>query len=371
MKFRRLGILALAMLMIVSLFSGCGGSSAPAASGTSAAEGTQAPSDGNVPAESSGETYSWNLGSVGNDPVSVPDFNGNSHAIQKFADTVSELTDGRANITIHWASVLGNNVTMFEEVQMGTLDFHAGQAMSSADKRFGCWNLPFVFSNYDEVYAATNRKNGPVFALSEQWMAEDGVKLLALGVGSMRGFVSRVEVHTPADVSKLKIRTYEDALVNTYWGSIGTASIIPGSEIYSALQTKTVDAMEFHASGVYAFRLNEVADYFLPLNWQCTMGTTLSMPLELWESLPADIQDAIDKAADAYEETQYTMIKDEDAKAREMLASLGMNVTELTDSDLAAWKETAVALTDYFKDYVGADVYDAYMAAVEQAKTAG
>jgi TRAP-type C4-dicarboxylate transport system substrate-binding protein len=59
-----------------------------------------------------------------------------------------------------------------------------------------------------------------------------------------------------------EIRTYEDELVNTFWGKIGTASIIPGSEIYSALQTKTVDAMEFHASGVVNFKLYEVTSYF-------------------------------------------------------------------------------------------------------------
>ena len=336
--------IVLALVLAVSLFSVVAG----AADDAPAAE----------------PTYVWNLGCIANDPASVPDYNANGNAIQVFADKVFEYSNGQAVVNVHWASVLGSNVTMFEEIMNGTLDFHAGQPMSSADKRFGCWNIPFVYSNYDEVLAATNRADGPVFALSSQWMEDDGVKLLAMGVGSLRGFVSNVEVHTPADCSKLKIRTYEDALVNNYWGSIGTASIIPGSEIYSALQTKTVDAMEFHPTGVYAYRLNEVAGYYAPVNWQDTMGTVLSMPLDLWNSLPEDIQEAIQLAADDYETAQYERMTADTETVLDTLAELGMQITELSEEDMQAWHDSADALEDFFKEFVGEDIYAAYMEAL-------
>lgn len=361
MKKRIIAIIAL--VLALCMLAACGNtpsSNAPSAD-TPNAPSAEAPKD-------DGKTWVLNLGCVANDPASVTEYNANGKAIQVFADKVAEYTNGRVKVNIHWASVLGNNVSMYDEVQMGSLDFHAGQPMSSADARFACWSLPFMFDTYDEIWAASNRDGGEVFALSADWMAESDVKLLALGVGSLRGFVSNKEVHTPADAHDLKIRTYEDALVNKFWGSIGTASIIPGSEIYSALQTKTVDAMEFHATGCYSFKLNEVASYFAPLNWQWTSGTVLSCPMSLWDSFPADIQEAIQKAADDYAVSQYEGIVEDEKTVFDTLKASGMTITELTEADIDAWHEAADALEDFFKEYVGVDVYEEYVAAVEASR---
>ena len=364
----------LALVLAICLLAACGGtpsSNAPAdkSPANSAEPAPSAPEDKNNDAsKDDGKTWELNLGCVANDPANVTEYNANGKAIQIFAYKVDEYTNGRVKVNIHWASVLGSNVAMYDEIQMGSLDFHAGQPMSSADARFACWNLPFMFDNYDEIWAATNRDGGEVFALSSEWMAESDVKLLAFGVGALRGFVSNNEVHTPADAKNLKIRTYEDALVNKFWGSIGTASIIPGSEIYSALQTKTVDAMEFHATGCYSFKLNEVANYFAPLNWQWTNGTVLSCPMSLWDSFPADIQEAIQKAADDYAVSQYQWMVEDEETVFETLSNSGMTITDLTEADIDAWHDAADALIDYYKEYVGSDVYEEYVAAVEASK---
>ena len=352
-------------VMVLGLLAGCGGENGQQTAGTPQ---SGAPAQTPAPASDSGQTWQLNLGNISIDPASVQEYNSIGRAIQYFADKTGEYTDGRVAVTCHWSSVLGSNVSMFEEVMMNSLDFHVGQPMSSADARFACWNLPFVFENYDEIRAATRRDGGPVFALSAGWMEERGVKLLAMGVGSMRGFVSSKPVYVPADARDLKIRTYEDALVNTFWGKIGTASIIPGSEIYSALQTKTVDAMEFHPVGVVSYKLYEVADYFTDLNWQWTCGAVLTCPMELWNSWPAEIQEAVQKAADEYAEMQYQWEVEDNKTVYGVIEDNGMTVLEPTDEQRQAWHDVADGLEDWFKEYVGADVYTAYMEAAEQAK---
>lgn len=363
--------LILALALAVCLLSACGStpdSSAPSDGAPADNSNSAAPENKGGAPEDDGKTWELNLGTIANDPASVTMYNANGTAIKLFADKVNEYTNGRVTVNIHWASVLGSNVAMYDEIQMGSLDFHVGQPMSSADPRFACWSLPFMFDTYDEIWAASNREDGEVFALGAEWMAEGDVKLLAFGVGALRGFVSNTEVHTPADAKNLKIRTYEDALVNKFWGSIGTASIIPGSEIYSALQTKTVDAMEFHATGCFSYKLNEVASYFAPLNWQWTNGMVLSCPMSLWDSFPADIQEAIQKAADDFAYAQYQGMIEDEKTVFETLSENGMTITELSESDIEAWHDAAEALTDYYKEYVGADVYDEYLAAVEASR---
>jgi len=359
--------LVLVFVMLVCVFAGCGKAetpNTPATPGANSNNDTPAPE----PVKDEGQTWTLNLGTSAVDPTGVNSFNGSARALAYFAEKASEYTDGRVDITVHWGSVLGTNVTMFEEVEMGTLDFHQGQPMSSADARFACWSLPYTFDDYDEIWKGTNRQDGEIFALADKWMAEHDVKLLAMGVGNVRGFVSNVEVRTPADAKNLKIRTYEDELVNMYWGSIGTPSIIGMADMYSALETKTVDALEMFPSGVLTFKFYELAKYFAPINWQWTCGAVITCPMELWNSFPADIQDAIQKAADEYAEKQYEWISADDAEAFEALRAKGMTVTDLTDEELEAWRESGRVMTEQFKEYIGAEVYEEYMAAVEQVK---
>jgi len=357
----------LAALLVFSLLAGCGG--APAKNTPSTPTGNEEETN-NKPDEPTddGQTWTLNLGTSAVDPGNVTEFNGSAIATQYFADQVRDYTNGRVDISCNWGGVLGTNVTMFEEIEMGTLDFHQGQPMSSADARFACWSLPYTFSNYDEIWKGTNRDGGEIFALAEEWMQEHDVKLLAMGVGNLRGFVSNVEVRTPEDAKKLKIRTYEDELVNMYWGTIGTPSIIGMADMYSALQTKTVDALEMFPSGVLTFKFYELASYYAPINWQWTCGACLTCPMSLWESFPADIQEAIQKAADDYALKQYELISADDEKAFSALEEKGMTITELTEEEMDAWRQSGAALSDKFREFIGADVYDNYMEIAERVK---
>lgn len=365
--------LILVAVMCCALFVGCGEKPAEPAPAPAPAPADPAkpadPAPAPAPApEDNGQTWELVLGNICNDPATVNKYNSMGQGVKMFADLANEYTNGRVTIDCKWASILGSNVTMYEEVMNGTLDFHFGQPMSSADPRYACWSLPFTFEDFDHVARAMDRQTGPAFALAEQWAAENGVKLLTMGCGAFRGFVGNKEVHVPADAKNLKIRTYEDELVNTFWGKIGTASIVPGSEIYSALQTKTVDAMEFHAAGCINFKLNEVASYFTPLNWQWTAGATLSCNMDLWESFPADIQEALLKAAD--EATAFMLAKEaeDNSAAIGSLQEAGVTIVELTEEERAEWVAVADSMTDWSKEFVGADVYDAYMEAVNSVR---
>lgn len=353
MKKRKVISVLLVCLLTLTLLVGCGDSEASNGDG-----------------ENENESWDLNLGCIANNPATAEGYNSIGYAIQEFADLANEYTEDQVNITIHWSSVLGGNVPMFEQIMMGELDFHVGQPMSSADKRFAAWNVPFVFDSVEEVKSAFDSEDGPLFKLTSEWMEENGVKLLAVNSSVFRGVVSQEPVYVPSDMSNMKIRTYEDALVNKFWGEIGTASIIAGSEIYSALQTKTVDAMEFHATGVMSFKLYEVANYFTNVNWQWTNGATLTMPMELWDSFPQDVQEGIQRAADEMVEKQYQLEKADQEKVFEALAAEGMNTIEPTEEQRQEWIDKARSMDDWFRDYVGAEAYDEYMEAVAANKAA-
>jgi TRAP-type C4-dicarboxylate transport system substrate-binding protein len=367
MKNKRIIALALTACLFAFAFAGCGNSSN---------ENNSAGSDNSASVEEetqdSAETYTFRLGTTHNDPYNptANKYMSSLVGMLEFYNKLAEYSDGRIKVEGYYSSTLGTNPEMYQQVMMGELDFFFGQPMSSIDKRYAAWNVPYVFEDFEEVIAAVNPVDGPVFELCEKWLEEKGVKLIMISSGFIRGFInSKHEVRVPKDVSDLKIRTYEDQLVTTFWSGLGTTSVISQGEMFSALQTKTVDAMELHAGAVYSLHMDEVTDYYSDIDWQWTNGGTLAMPMQTWNSLPADIQDAITKAALDFFIAQGAQEQFDNQSVLEALSDeLGMTVTTISDADREEWIAYARSLDDRFREYIGEEAFDEYMAAVEIAK---
>ena len=73
--------------------------------------------DGSAKKEASGgETYNWQIGNVlsADQPWDL--------GLNKFAELLSEYSDGRITATVQSGGTLGSEIEMLEAVQMGTLD---------------------------------------------------------------------------------------------------------------------------------------------------------------------------------------------------------------------------------------------------------
>ncbi len=368
---KQLLAVVMVMAMLAALLTSCSGTSG-SAPGTGAGQSTaSAPGTGGDTAEPL-STYTFKMGSTHTDPYNPASLKyiANTLGVRHFIAAMDELTNGRVKFETYFNSTLGSQPEMYQMVMMGELDFFYGQPMSSFDQRYAAWNLPYMFDNHAEIISAVNPENGPVFKLAEKWLAEKGVKLLGISMSFLRGFINSAhEVRVPSDCRDLKIRSYEDQLVTTFWSGLGTTSVISMGEMFSALQTNTVDAMEIHPTACYALHLYEVTDYYTDINWQWTNGGSLCMPMSLWESLPADIQDALKEAARRLFEAQAAQ---EQYDTQTVLDALhtegGMTITKITDEERAQWRAYARTLDDKFREYIGPEVFDEYMAAVQQAK---
>ena len=374
MKKRLISVILTAAMLMTAL-AGCNGKeNAPAGSQESPAqqetqEASQSAGGGKGTKDNPIEL---GMGAISQDPATTTaKYRSMGDELAILMDKVEEYSEGGVTIKGYWSGTLGGNPSMQEQVMMGELDMHFGQPMSSNDPRYGAWNLPFVYDSYDEIIAAVNPVDGPVFEVSSRWCEENGVHLVLISMSMMRSFInSKHEVRVPEDCKDLKIRTYEDDIVNTFWSGLGTASIIAGSEIYSALQTKTVDAMEFHLSGIDSYNLNEVATYVTELNWQWTNGGCLTINQEVWDSLDPSAQEAINKAAlDAFLFQAEQELKDLEELPGYLTDDLGMEFITLTDAERQLWIDYARSLDATFIEKIGQEAFDEYMAAVEDAKT--
>ena len=105
----------LAMVMLLSLCTGCGGQKDSSSTGDTASAGTP-----------SAETVVLRLANSHNAEHIT------SQACQMFADLVNEKTDGRITIECHFAGELGDERSTIEQCQFGGLDFTRVSSGASA-----------------------------------------------------------------------------------------------------------------------------------------------------------------------------------------------------------------------------------------------
>lgn len=333
-----------------------------ACSGGSTGDATPPDSGDSAAANQPSATYNWNLGCVNADPSVVPDFNSWGHGVQKFVDLVAEYTDGQITITPQWSSVLGGNPAMFEQMEMGELELYYGQPMSGADIRFGAWNIPYLFDTYEQIEAAVNPDSGEIYALADQWMGDHNAKLLSMAVGGIRGFANaKHEVITPEDVLDLKVRAYEDTVVLEFWKGLGTASVLAIPDIYSSLQTGTVDGLEMHPTEIIKSKYYEVTDYYTDIDWQWVNSGVLVIGDQFWNQLTPELQEAVQRAATEAAEYQNQLQKEDTDRAYEVLEENGLQVTLLTPEQKQAWIDYGRSFDATFSDMVGEEVFNQIM----------
>lgn len=311
------------------------------------------------------EVYEFKLGTDCSDPNLSPDYNGYGEHIRKFCELVEEKTEGKVVITPYYESVLGAQPELFMQVRDGDLDFFYGHVPSSFDPRFAFKAVPFLIKDIDQAKRLLANPDGELYKLYNGVCEEYGTHLIGQGVGTFRGLYSNK--HAVPDVESMEdltMRIYEDPAVQIFWSPICNASVLSFNECYTALQTKTCDAMEIAGSvGIYS-KFYEVCDYYTDLDWQI-MSQGFIVSDNCWNALPDDLRQIVIDCAWEASDYEYEVQKTNAESALDELASLGCEVYNLTAEERQAWIDYARSLDDQFREYIGADFYDAVMAAVD------
>jgi TRAP-type transport system periplasmic protein len=106
-------------------------------------------------------------------------------------------------------------------------------------------------------------------------------------------FIKKEPTASMSTLKGVKIRTPESAIyVNTFKALGANPTPIPATEMYSAIQSGVVDAMEGSFDTVYTYKIFEVAKYCLETG-HITEDNSYVMNAKAFQKLPADLQKAI------------------------------------------------------------------------------
>ena len=267
--------------------------------------------------------------------------------LEMFAEKVAEKTGGKVKIEVYGDRQLGDDKQLLEGLQLATID---GALVSApllplviGAGAFDAVQLPFLVGSYDEM--ASLLAGEPGQALLDSLDAKN-IKGLGYIEAGQRHFLARDKaVKTVDDFAGLKTRIVPTPLFKATWEAVGTNPVgLAYGEVYSALETGTIDAVEINLSSIQSESLYQAGKnvtltghYFWP--GVLMMGSGFA-------SLPEDVQQAMVEAGHEVIAEQYAMAAEQEGETKTFLSENGVTVSELSDLD-AMREKMAPVLTEW------------------------
>ena len=164
-------------------------------------------------------------------------------AMEFMARRVKELSDGKLEIAIYPAGMIGSEAECLKQTQNGQLDLSktSTAVLESSVPEMTAFSMPYLFRDKDHFWKVLD---GPL----GQKIAElpGGMRGLTYFDSGERSFyTTKKAIRNPDDLKGMKIRTQQSRCAMDMVSALGGAPTpIPWGELYTALSQGTVDGAE-------------------------------------------------------------------------------------------------------------------------------
>ena len=302
--------------------------------------------------------------------LSVPDAASSSIGVaaQEFADQLNEKSGGELEVKVFFdGSLYGGDATAaVTTMQDGGLDMLclATSWYASFDDSFNMINIPYLFKSVDAEQAYLNDE-----ASKPMWDAVEGmgVKFLAAWTRSFRMTTNNIRPITkPEDFEGIKLRTPGNQIYQEFFGACG-ANVTPMSfsEVYTALQTNTIDGQENPADVPFSASFYEVQKYLSATN-HIGEAWVVGMNPDKFAELSEDMQTLVLDTAQEMQQWKKEYDEKTDQEDVDFMIEKGMEYNELDEEGFAAFQEVSKSLYPKFQEIVNnQDLWDATIAFAE------
>ena len=290
---------------------------------------------------------------------------------RRFGELVEQGSGGKIKVRVFAGGVLGGDQQTVSSLQGGTIDMTVLNSgiLASHVKEMAVYDFPFLFQNEREVEAITD---GPIGKGFHDRLADAG--LIGLGYWEL-GFRhitnSARAVEKVEDLAGLKLRVIPNP-INLDWVKAFGANPVPLAfpEVYTALEQKVVDGQENPLTVIAANKFFEVQKY-LTLTYHQYNPQSIIISKRVWDGMSAAEQALIASAATEAGAYQRKLARDEAEGALNALRNGGMQVTELSEAELARLREKLQPVIATHTDSVGAETVQQVQAAIDAVRAAG
>lgn len=288
-----------------------------------------------------------------------PEDRSTHQALLEFKKEIETESKGSITIEIHPNGALGGDVQLTESVAMGTLDMAlpATSVLVTYSPEFGILDMPYLFSNTENAFAAMDGEVGEHF---NGMLEEVGIKNLGYSFNGLRSITNSVRpINEPADLKGMKVRVMESPVFIDFFETLGAnATPMSFNELFTGLQQGTVEAQENPPSLIYSNKFYEVQKY-LSLTEHVNNFLAFIMNKELYDSLSTEQQSIITKAAKNYVALQREMeLTDTDKYVKLLGTEGGLEVNEVSVENKQKLRDALEPMYEKYRSEFGQELFD-------------
>ncbi len=267
----------------------------------------------------------------------------------KFSELVEERTNGAYDIQLFPNSSLGDERTMLESMQMGTLDsgiITSGPFVNFVPE-FGVFDLPFLFPDNASAYKVLD---GEIGKESLSKLEDHDLKGLAYAERGFRNLTNSVRpVRTAEDIKDLKIRVMENEVYLSAFKAMDVNAVpMAWTEALTALQQGTIQGQENPVNVIHAYKMWDSQKH-VTMTRHAYAAAVITFSEEVFNSLPADVQEIFVQAAqEAAEYERAWVAENEEAQIADLKAN-GMELIE--EPDLESFRQAVQTVYDQYPQY--------------------
>jgi TRAP-type transport system periplasmic protein len=248
--------------------------------------------------------------------------------LQSFADEVAKATKGAVKVEIFPNAQLGDESSVIKSMQSGGIAVApvSNSPLAEFVPELHLFDLPFLFRDRAQAYKVIDGPIGQSFA---KLCEAKGLVLLGYYEAGIRNILNSVKpINTLDDFKGMKIRVIPSSINLDTFRALGANPVpIQYSQLYVALQNKTVDAAEAANSNYEAKKFYEVAPHYAMVEWQILIAP-LVMSKKVLDGLTPDQQKAVLAAAKTSLKAERDAYQASDEVSMKKLLEAGVKVTK-------------------------------------------
>ena len=311
------------------------------------------------------QTFNWKMTSAY--PKGSPFYFEGPGSATDLAKRISDMSNGRLRIQVFGAGELVPAFEGFDAVRAGTVEMNHANSYFWTGKTFAAQYftaVPFGL-NFQGMNGWLYDGGG-----MQLWQeVYDPFGMVAFPCGNtgvqMTGWFKK-EIKTVADLKGLKMRI--PGLAGKVYANLGVdVKVLPGGEIFPALERGVIDAAEF--VGPFQDRrlgLQKAAKFYYTTGWHETATVSeLLINKAAWQKLPKDLQAIVENASAACNVISEAWCQRTNAEAMEdLIKNQGVIARPLPDPVIKALRDETnkVLAENIAKDPLTKKVHDSYMA---------
>jgi TRAP-type transport system periplasmic protein len=291
-------------------------------------------------------------------------------ATKLFAEEVEKASGGKMKIRAIGAAALGSDLQMQQALIGGAQEMMVGSTATlvGITKDMAIWDTPFLFDNAREADVVLD---GPVGQKVMDKLQEKGLVGLVYWENGFRNLTNNKRAVTKLeDMDGIKLRVMQNNVFIDSFKTLGANAVpLPFSELFTALETKTVDGQENPYNTILSSKFYEVQKYLTVTNHVYSPWIVL-VSKKYWDGLSKDEHKVLLDAAKKSRDFERQDTRAEAEKALADLKGKGMQINQLSPAEANRMREKLAAVNSGIAANVGEDLWKETQAAVAKARAA-